>query len=66
MKDLTQQQRVLNILRERPLSALECSNCYNMTRLSAIIHELKKQGHKIAAPFVQNGKESYCSYTLIK
>ena len=44
----TQKMQVLNHIRKiGPISQLECTRLYGSTRLAAIIHNLRKEGHAI-------------------
>lgn len=65
----TQQQRVLELLRERreegltPLAALELAQCF---RLAAVVHRLKAEGYTITTELVEepSGKRVAC-YRLV-
>lgn len=64
-KALTQGQTVLNHLQERgSITSWEAITEYHITRVGAVIHELKKRGHNISNKTETNGKSHWTRYTL--
>lgn len=66
----TQIKQVFTHLQDRPITSWEAINTYRITRLSAVIHELRKN-NTITSVWEDNGKvgkekKRWTKYTLIK
>ena len=66
----TQIKQVFTHLQDRPITSWEAINTYRITRLSAVIHELRKN-NTITSVWENNGKvgkekKRWTKYTLIK
>lgn len=61
----TQKKQVLSHLQSNPITSWEAINTYRITRLSAVIYELRKT-HTITSEWESNNKKRWTKYTLIK
>ncbi len=63
---MSQKDLVLRYLKDgNSITPIEALNRFNSFRLSAIIFDLKKDGHNIKADTVRKGKKAFASYKLI-
>ena len=61
----TQQEKILyDLLKGRTITPLEALQKYGCFRLSAVIFDLKKEGHIIETKMVSNGNKKFAQYKL--
>lgn len=62
---MSQNQKILNHLKEhKKITSIEAFEKYRITRLSARIHDLREQGHKITSDMVYGNECRYAVYRL--
>lgn len=62
---MSQASQVLNHLQNRPkITSVEAIGLYGITRLAAVVHNLKKDGHKIKSTMKEGVNATYAEYTL--
>ena len=63
--NLTQSQKILHHLRKRGgINAVEAVGLYGITRISAVIYNLRKAGHVIRSHYKQGINANYVEYRL--
>ncbi len=64
---LSQKKQVLEHLKDRKsITSWEAIERYHATRLSAIIYDLKDDGHTIVSTRETDGKKWWAKYTLLE
>lgn len=65
MSAVTQRQQVLDHLKTQgSITSWEAITLFRATRLSGIIHSLRKSGYPIVSTMESNGDKHYARYTL--
>jgi hypothetical protein len=63
---MTQKEKVLKHLKRSTLTSMEAFAKYNITRLAAVIQELRHEGNAIITNIKVNKKSHYAIYKLEK
>jgi hypothetical protein len=63
---MTQKQIVLKHLKRKRITSMEAFALYNITRLAAVIRDLRKEGKTITTEIKNNHYSHYAVYKLEK
>ena len=64
---MSQSKTVLkHLTSNRKITSIEAIGLYGITRLSAVVHSLNKQGYQVNATMKNGVKSSYAEYSLAK
>ena len=62
---MSQEIKVLNhIKRYKKISSMQAFSKYNITRLAAIVYNLRAKGYAIKTDIVTNAKSTYAVYSI--
>jgi hypothetical protein len=62
---MSQEIKVLNhIKRYKKISSMQAFSKYNITRLAAIVYNLRAKGYAIKTDIVTNAKSKYAVYSM--
>ena len=62
---MTKKQKILNHLKSgKSITSMEAINLYKVTRLAAVVHTLKKEGHQIESENVKGNDGIYSIYKM--
>jgi hypothetical protein len=62
---MSQEIKVLNhIKRYKKISSMQAFSKYNITRLAAIVYNLRAKGYAIKTDIVTNAKSTYAVYSM--
>jgi len=60
----TQNQQIIELLKQQPVTALDALNHCNCFRLAARIHDLKATGHNITTTMITENGKTFARYRL--
>ena len=62
---MTKKQQILNHLKSgKTITSMEAIELYKVTRLAAVVHTLKKEGHQIESENVKGNNGNYSIYKM--
>ena len=62
---MSQEIKVLNhIKRYKKISSMQAFSKYNITRLAAVVYNLRAKGYAIKTDIVTNAKSTYAVYSI--
>lgn len=63
---MSQNENILNHLKQGPITAIEALNHYGCFRLAARIKDLRRSGYAITTETVKDGDKQYARYHLLE
>ena len=63
---ISQREKILRVLRRRPITAIDAFTKYECTNLAGRIGELRREGYEIESEMVKRNGKLFAQYTLTK